>query len=106
MVMCIMLVAYGFVQPYKSKIANVLEAIIQVNFIVLLSLESTSGFRDVYSTFSPPTVPTDLGSNATSVCRDDLSSVSVFTTILLPFYYAPILSFVVLGIVNFILYIR
>ena len=104
--MCITLVTYGFIQPYKSLTANFIEMAVQVIFIILLALESTSFLRDVYNVFPAPAgVTTSVNPNATDACTDGLPGVSVSTAILLPLYYAPVLLFIIVAVMKFIWYI-
>lgn len=81
--------------------------VVQTNFIILLALESTSVVKDVYNVFPPPLLSSsNVSSNATDVCVDGPPGVSVFSIILLPFYYAPLLLFFVVAVVQLILFIR
>ena len=61
LVLAIIITVYGFVQPYKSRTANLLEMGVQVNFLLLLLIEATSNIRELYFTFPPL-----LQSNVTS----------------------------------------
>ena len=106
LVLCIILVVYGYIQPYKSLTANVMEIVIQMNFVLLLALESTSFLKDTYNTFPESEVEAGTSLNKTGVCKDDLTGVSVFTAILLPFYYMPLFLLAILAIVKLILFIR
>ena len=107
LVMCIMLVVYGFIQPYKSRTANIMEIVVQTNFIILLSLESTSFLKDAYNVFPPPQLQATTTLNETAVaCKDDLPGVSLLTKILLPFFYTPLLLFFVTATTELILYNR
>lgn len=103
LVLCIILVLYGYIQPYKDLTANITEIVVQMIFILLLALESTSFLRDTYNVFPPSQVQTV---NGTDVCRDDLSGVSLLTAILLPVYYLPLLILIVLAAIKFILFVR
>lgn len=40
-----------YVQPYKSKVTNMMEAAVNANFLLLLILNATSFFHDDYLTF-------------------------------------------------------
>ena len=80
---------------------------VQAIFVVLLALESTSFLRDVYNIFpAPAQVTNSVNLNATDACTDGLPGISVSTAILLPLYYVPVLLFIIVGIMKFILYIR
>ena len=101
--MCITLVVYGLIQPYKSKLTNVLELIVQINFIVLLALESTSFLKDTYNTFPPlPQMQASVQLNTTAadnnICKDAPVGISDLSKILLPFYYLPLLLLIITAI--------
>lgn len=102
--MCITLVTYGFIQPYKSQLSNILEIVVQANFVLLLALESTTFLEDDYGVYLSTEMDTDVSPNATNAYTDVAPGVSVFTTILLPFYYAPLLLFIVVATMKLILY--
>ena len=102
LVLAIIITVYGFVQPYKSLTANLLEIGVQVNFFVLLLIEATPGIRDLYFNF-----PSLLQSNVTSEpeCVDSLTGIAPITWILMPFYYLPLLVFAVVACVYLALYL-
>ena len=103
LVLAIIITVYGFVQPYKSRTANLLEMGVQVNFLLLLLIEATSNIRELYFTFPPL-----LQSNVTSEpeCVDSPTGIAPITWILMPFYYLPLLVFTLVAGVTFVLYIR
>ena len=106
--MCILLALYGSIQPYKSLFANILEVVVQTNFILLLSLESTSFFKDTFPSLGQRMqTGTSLG-NGTSLCSDEVDGHKVppFTAILLPSYYFPLFLFAVAASIKLILHIR
>ena len=110
-IMCIILVIYGLIQPYKSNLTNVLELIIQVNFIILLALESTSFLRDTFNTFPPlPQMQANAQLNTTaagdSPCKDAPIGISDLSKILLPFYYLPLLLLIITATGKLIQYSR
>ena len=106
LVLCIILVVYGFIQPYKSLTANIMEIVVQMNFVLLLALESTNFLKETYNTFPESQVPAGTNLNKTDICKDDLTGVSIFTAILLPFYYMPLFLLIILAIIKLILFIR
>ena len=108
LVMCIMLVVYGLIQPYKSQTANVMEMVVQTNFIFLLALESTSFLKDTFDVLPSLQMQADISLNGTAVaqCSDKLTGISHLSTILLPFYYFPVFLFIVTAVAKFIQYIR
>ena len=106
LVMCIVFCIYGLVQPYKSRVTNIIEMMVQVTFIILLTLESTSFLRDIYNVFPLPQVRVGNSANVTmDVCTDGRSGVSVITSILLPFYYLPLLALIAVATVKLSIHI-
>ena len=103
LVLAIVITVYGFAQPYKSLIANILEMGVQVNFLLLLLIEATLGIRDLYFTF-PPLLQSS--SRFDSECVDSLTGIAPITWILMPFYYLPLLLFPVVACVYLVFYIR
>ena len=103
LVLAIIITVYGFVQPYRSRTANLLEMGVQVNFLVLLLIEATSNISELYFTFPPL-----LQSNATSEpeCVDSPRGIAPITWILMPLYYLPLLVLTVVACVYLVLYIR
>jgi hypothetical protein len=95
---------YIYVQPYRLKITNLIESAINVNFLLLLILNTTAFFREDYLTFPAP--PEVQSSNATYSCTHSVSGVATVSWILMPFYYLPLpILCVVLGLELF-LYVR
>ena len=113
-IMCIMLAIYGLIQPYKSKLTNVLELVVQINLIVLLALESTSFLKDTYNTV--PRLPqkqasaqlntTVTAADDSSPCKDAPVGISDLSKILLPFYYLPLLLLIITATGKLIQYSR
>ena len=103
LVLAIIITVYEFVQLYKSRTANILEIGVQVNFLLLLLIEATSGIRELYFTFPPL-----LQSNTTSEpeCVDTLTGIAPITWILMPLYYLPLLVLTVVACVYLALYLR
>ena len=106
--MCILLALYGSILPYKSLFANVMEIVLQTNFIILLALESTSFFRDTFPSLNHRMQTGTSLRNETTVCSDEVDDhrVSPFTAILLPFYYFPLFLFTVAASIKLIQHIR
>ena len=113
-IMCIMLAIYGFIQPYKSKLTNVLELVVQINVIVLLALESTNFLKETYNTVPPLSqmqASAQLNTTATvaddsSPCKDAPIGISDLSKILLPFYYLPLLLLIITATGKLIQYSR
>ena len=106
--MCIILVVYGLCRPYKSQVTNMMEMVVQINFIVLLALESTGFLKDQYNVFPVPEVGAlNVSRNATSNLFDGkITGISTIAKILLPFYYLPLLLFFFTAVANLIIYFR
>ena len=103
LVLAIIITVYGFVQPYKSQTANILEMGVQVNFLVLLLIEATSNIRELYFTF-PPLLQNNMTSEPD--CVDSSTGIAPITWILMPLYYLPLLVLTVVACVYLVLYIR
>ena len=111
LIVCLILALYGFIQPYKSLFANVMEIVVLTNFILLLALESTSFFRDLFPSLGQMVQAGTSLRNGTDVdlCNDETDNghgLTGFTIILLPFYYIPLFLFIVAASIKLILYIR
>ena len=98
-------VVYGFIQPYKEQLTNILEMVVLGNLVLLLTLESTAFLNDVYSVFPQPLTSTAASQNATVTCVEGIHGVSDLTKVLLPFYYAPLFLFAIVAAVKLVLYI-
>ena len=103
LLLAIIITVYGFAQPYRSLIANILEMGVQVNFLLLLLIESTSSIRDSYFIF--PAL-TQSNTEFDPKCVDSPTRIAPLTWILMPFYYLPLLVFVVAAGVYLAFYIR
>lgn len=102
-VVCLMLVLYGLIQPYKSAVANIVELVIQANFFILLALESVSFLSSVLS--PSQAVQPEAGTNL-SEDENIYTGISPFTTIQLIVFYSPLLIFAIVVIFKLVSYIR
>ncbi len=102
--MCILVAVYGLFQPYKSIAVNILEICVLSNFLLLLMLQSTQLIKDNYVVFPLPDAITEF--NLTTTACQLYSGISTLTWILLPFYYLPLLSLLVVLGVALINYLR
>ena len=86
MIVAVNVTVYGYIQPYKSLLANLLEIAVNINFLFLLLINSTSFFHDDMFTFS------DISSNITSSdCGSSIAGIAHVSWLLMPVYYLPIL---------------
>ena len=87
MVVAVNVTVYGYIQPYKSLLANLLEIAVNINFLFLLLINSTSFFHEDMFTFS------DISSNSTSSdCGSSIAGIAHVSWLLMPVYYLPILG--------------
>lgn len=91
---------YGYVQPYQSKLTNLIEAAVNINFLVLLILNATAFFRDDYLTFP------NLSHSANDTCSDSVHGIATVSWILMPFYYLPLGALCVILLAALLAYIR
>ena len=84
--------------PYKSKLANILELAMQLNFLVLLVLELTPFVREELFVFS--------GSTDGGYCDNTFSNLSYIVILLAPIYYVPLLVISVVAVVFLIVQIK
>lgn len=75
---------YGYLMPYKQRVANVLEIAVLIDYIILLLFKGNPGI-EVLDTI---TVTTDASSTPSKI-------ITAFSIVLASFYYFPALMFVV-----------
>lgn len=101
----IILALYGFVQPFRSRAANILEVVFSVDVLILLLLRETTTIEDEVGTSSIiDSVEISSGSSGDE-CKDEIKSITDFAWLLFPFYYFSILITCVVGIIWIILMI-
>ena len=96
LVLVVIIAVYGYVQPYKSRVANVLELVVQVNFLIFMLLEATTFVRESLFKFSVHV----SSNNATP------QGISFLSWLLLPFYYFPLVLLIVIGCGHILFYLR
>ena len=89
---------YAYNMPYKSKIANIFELVVQLNFLILLLLELTPIVKEDLFVFS--------GDTSGGVCNNVFSSVSYIVILLAPVYYMPLLLLIIVAIAYLVLHIK
>ena len=98
--MMVLVTAYSFIQPYKSRITNLLETAINVNFLLLLLINATQFFYEDMFTF-PHT-----GSHTSDECTSSPTGVAQVSWLLMPVYYLPVVGACVALAVVVIIFIR
>ena len=86
LVLAVYTTLYVYIQPYKSRLANVIESAVNMNFLLLLILNSTAFFHDDYLTFPAPAEPYN---STTDSCSGSVRGVATVSWVLMPFYYIP-----------------
>ena len=80
----ILILLYGYLNPYKGRLSNILELSILILFLFLLLLRGNSRLDDILQ--KPP--------HNTSVsipsCGTDIDPVTSFASMLAVFYYIPL----------------
>ena len=87
LLLCIFMALYGFYQPYKYCVVNVLEIVVEFNFLVILLLVSSKVMEPFYKLHLVKSA--QLTSDSCSAVQRN--GIAVATWILLPLYYFPIL---------------
>jgi len=100
--MCVLVALYGLVKPYKSTLANILEVVVLVNFLLLLMLLSTELIKDQLFLF-PPITPMNTTAED---CMDGYSGITNLTWVLLTPYYLPLALLFIITVVFIIKCIR
>ena len=89
LVLAVIIGVYGFAQPYKDTMANLLEMFVQITFLVLLLLWTTPLIQENYFVFEPPADTRDG-------CVDGPLGIATMTWILMPLYYLPVFVLLVM----------
>ena len=95
---------YSFIQPYRSRLANHFEIAVNLNFLLLLTISSTSFFTDDFF-FFPSFADVTESTGGESYCGS-VEGVAVVSWVLMPFYYLPVLVAVVTVAVLVALHVR
>lgn len=97
---------YMLIQPFKAMSANIIEAILAVNVLILLLLRQTD--RALGYSSSLPQSSSDTNTNISQAeCYDNVfSGFSVQALVLIPGYFIPLVVFILATCVSAILKIR
>ena len=74
----------GYVQPHTSRLANLLETAVNINFLILLSINATPYFYDDLFTFS------HIEGSSRGECGED--GIALVCWLMMPVYYLPLLG--------------
>ncbi len=96
-VLAVTVAVYGYTQPYISLPANILEVFLSLDIIVLLLLKNTQQVVDQLQTYSSQSYCQEAF-NATCQCDGSIEGVTSLTWILLPLYYIPLVTAIVVSI--------
>eukprot|EP00731_Ephydatia_muelleri_P010299 Em0005g885a len=95
----VILSIYGYIQPYKHMLSNVLEVVLAVDVLVMLMMKNTDHIRDSLIGIPPQLVSTTNDSANACVDAENISALSPLVILLTPFYYLPLVIAVAGGIV-------
>lgn len=101
MFLCFVLVLYGYIQPYKTRLANALEITVQLIFLFILLMVSSQLLEQFFAIpFGPGNA---LSHNSSGGCVDGRNmGVAPVTWILTPFYYLPLLVLIAGVFISFV----
>ena len=92
------LAVFGFLQPYKNLYCNVLECLLSLDVLVLLLMRNTAQISDELQVLPQ--------NNMTANQCADISGVTGFTWLLLPFYYFPVIVLAIVCVIVVTYYVR
>ena len=88
-VVMLVVMLYGYVQPFKSTLSNVVETVLAVDTLILLILSNTSQLRDSGSSLS-------LFTTSINGCTQTEShGITDLVALMTVFYYFPLLVLLV-----------
>ena len=90
LLLAITIAVYGYVQPYKSMFTNILELILQVDFLILVLLWGTPYITEEYFVFEPSPI-----TSGRDECARDAMGIAEVTWILMPILYLPLIILLV-----------
>ena len=90
-ILSVIIVVFGFLQPYKNMYNNVLESLLSLDVFILLLLRNTGQISDGLQILPL--------SNFTANECTVIDGVTGFTGMLLPFYYASVVAFIVVIVI-------
>lgn len=76
---------YGYIQPFEELHVNILETVLSINTLILLLLRNTEDIEDTLDTLEGQLPRNEM------VCQDKIRGVTIFSWLLMPFYYLPLI---------------
>ena len=89
--LAVIIAVYGYVQPYKDILMNILEIFVQVDFLILVLLWETPHISEELHVFKPPSNSTGHGE-----CAGDTKGIAEIVWILMPIFYLPLVTLLIL----------
>ena len=86
LVLAVYTAVYGYAQPYRSRLTNLLETAVNVNFLVLLSINDVPYFNEDLFTFS------HFESSSSGECNSSNAGIADVSWLLIPVYYLPVIG--------------
>ena len=80
---------YGYIQPFKDKIANIMEVFLAVDTLILLMFSSSPKFIDTGS--SMPLHKVDIE----GCTQTESHGVTYLVVLMTPFYYTPLATLLI-----------
>ena len=101
MILSVYILIAGLVQPYRTKLANVLELILCSLTLILLLIPQVDQIEDTLDIYT-----LSSGDNISDLDRCDVEfNVTPFVWLLMPFYYLPLVVTVTVGVVLSIIWL-
>ena len=97
-VLSVIFAVFGFLQPYENLYCNVLECLLSLDVLALLLMRNTAQISDELQVLPQ--------NNTTANQCADISGVTGFTWLLLPFYYFPVIVLAIVCIIAVTYYVR
>ncbi len=85
--LAITIAVYGYLQPHKDMVANLLEVFVQINFLVLVFLWATPHITEELFVFESSST-----SDSHEDCVGHPEGIAEVTWILMPVFYLPMLA--------------
>ena len=91
MLIMTLILLYGYCNPYKEKIANILEIVLLLIFLILLMLRISPPLQDMLEM-----VPSSKETSIPSCSSNIPTVVTNFSSVLLALYYFPVIIGIIL----------